>query len=480
MALPHAARYDCSDGYSFSSNPRTRSHIPARADWNPASALATPSQSQNVPQETFAFYNAILNTDASPGGGTNEPLRYDDSSTRNTDVIGAQEGEGQQCGVRAIPYHLDVRFANRSNGAPLSTIIEQGSYSTLNSGGSLLGASHLPSSSSAGMPSPGGAAYRDSRILDGSIVDRSPENTPQKYTMAHASGAYRILSDNDQHHRIIDTTTPITTAQELPQSPKMQISEPDTRYSDVRPRDVLRGLLQNVRAASRTQSRSSSLTHTPVVGKRDSRPETNDSSPLCQVPGDYHGPKQAACLTGGHTSNAMQSLFSTTPHAPILSSRPTNRKTSLTSHSVAAGEPTCQPSKQLSLPPFKHIHTPEPIPRTLVTPGVWPSRDRASSVRLVPPEPRDVACVTASVGASTFSERCNDINSTLDTFYGVSVLSESASSLHKHECAKQPSQNTSFCSTLSTSYSGTVLGVDLDLQFKTPGSVRHSSSPMPV
>jgi len=479
MALPHEAHYDCSDGYSFSSNPRTRSHILARADWSPAGASPTPLQSQNALQETFAYYNAILNADASPDGGANDLLRHNESSTRNTDVIGAQEGEGQQCRGRAIPYHLAVRFANRSNGAPLSTIIEQGSYSTLNSGGSLLSASHFPSSNSAGMPSPG-AVHRGSRSLDGSYVDRSPENTPQKHAMAHASDAYRTLSDDYQHHQIIDTTTPITTAQDLPQSPKTQISEPDPGYGEVRPRDVLRGLLRNVRAASRTQSRSSSSTQTPVVSKRDSRPETNDSSPLCQVPGDYHGPKQAACLAGDNTSNAVQSLFSITPHTPILSSRPTNRKTPLTSHSVAAGEPTCQPSKQPSLPQFKQVHTPEPIRRTLATPDAWPSRDRASSVRLVPPEPRDVACVTVTAGASTSSDRCNDSNSALDTFYGVSVPSNSASSLHKHDCSKQPSQNASFCSTLSTSYSGTVLGVDLDLQFKTPGSVRHSSSPMPV
>lgn len=480
MALPHEARYDCSDGYSFSSNPRTRSHIQVRADWSPAGAFATPSQSQNALQETFAYYNAILNTGVSPGGGTNELLRDDDSLTSNADIIGAQEGEDQQYRGRTIPYHLAVRFANRSNGPPLSTIIEQGSYSTLNSGGSLLGASHFPSSNSTGMPSPDGAAHRGSRSLDGSHVDRSRENTPQKHTMAHASGAYRMLSDDHQYHRIIDTTTPITSAQELLQHPTLQISESDPANSDVRPRDVLRGLLRNVRAASRTQSRSSSLTQTPVVNKRDSRPETNDSSPLCQVPGDCHGPKQATFLTGGDTSNAVQSLFSTTPHTPILSSRPTNRKTSLTSHSVAAVEPTCQPSKQPSLPLLKQFHTPEAIPRILATSGAWPSRDRASSVRLVPPEPRDVACVTVTAGASTSSGRCNDSHSALDTFYGVSVPSDSALSLHKHDYANQPSQNASFCSTLSTSYSGTVLGVDLDLQFKTPGPVRHSSSPMPV
>jgi hypothetical protein len=41
------------------------------------------------------------------------------------------------------------------------------------------------------------------------------------------------------------------------------------------------------------------------------------------------------------------------------------------------------------------------------------------------------------------------------------------------------SQNASFCSTLSTSYSGTVLGVDLDLQHDNSHSIRRSQSPPP-
>jgi hypothetical protein len=476
MALPHNARYsDCSSGHIFSSNPRTRSHRPGCADWSPVDALNVPSQSlQPALHDAFFYYKALLNTDILTDVGTNELLQHDDSHANSTDPIGAQEPERQQCRVRAIPSHLAVRFANRSNGGPLATIIEQGSHSTLNSCGSLLSAGRFTSMNSAETSSPDRVAHRVSQSLERVTVDHSQENTPQTHLKTLAMEASAILQDDGP---VVDGSTPMEAIiQQLPQSPRSQISDADPDRSDIRPRDFFRGVLRNVRAVSWTRSRSSSLTQTPVIKTRDGRPPTSGNSLLCQPHGEHHHLRQGTCLQNCEKPNMVHGSLAA-PSTPVLNPQTTNRKTLITNRPNLAPTSTCQPSHQSSVPLLERSSTSGPVAAMLAPSVAGPSREQPCSVRLVPPEPRDVADVAVTTGAS---KRCNDSKSAQHTFYGVSADSDRASSLHRHDCAKEPSHNASFCSTLSTSYSGTVLGVDLDLQFKTPDSVQHSSSPMPV
>jgi hypothetical protein len=91
-----------------------------------------------------------------------------------------------------------------------------------------------------------------------------------------------------------------------------------------------------------------------------------------------------------------------------------------------------------------------------------------------------VAQRDAITKASTLSNRHNDSTSVQLAFDGVSIPSHSVSTLSQNDRVMQTSLNASFCSTMSTSYSGTVLGVDLDLHYDTSKQARRSSSPMPV
>lgn len=482
MALTHSARCaDCGSGQSFSSNPRSECHRPGCARLNLADAFDLPSQAL-LPdlQDPFTYYNAFLNTATPSGCSKNEFPQRDDDYTRHTELVGAQGPEGQQSRVRAIPYHMAVRMANRSNGAPLATIVEQGSFSTLHSRGSLLSVGRFSSVHLSGTSSPARAASRFHQNLDENTLNQIQMNVMQGYPTAHASEAYTTLQDDGRTHPIVDTSRPMKMAiQELPQCPRSQISEVDYEQ-DNRQGGFFRGVLRNVRAASQTRSRSSSVTHTPVVEEREGRPEMSDNSPSCQTQGDDHHPRQGKCLGGPGATKSTPNLFSTAPSTPILASQATNRKTPLTNSRSSAPTSTCSPPGQSNLPPFESFTSTEPVSQNLAPSVAWSSREQPSSVRLVPPEPRDVAYLSVTTGASTLSKQCNDSTSAQHTFEGVNVTPDSTSLLHKHDCAQEVSRNVSFCSTMSTSYSGTVLGVDLDLQFSTPESVRDSSSPMPV
>jgi hypothetical protein len=480
MALTHNARCaDCKSGQSFSSNPRSKCYRPGCAGLNLVDAFNVPSQAlQPSPQDPLTYYAAFLNTGVPSEYSTNVFPQHDDDYTCHTEATGERPGS-QQINVRAIPSHMAVRMTNRSNGAPLATIVEQGSYSTLNSRGSLLSVGRFPSTHLAENASSARAAHRVSRNLDETILDRIQREAPPEYIKANASEACATLQVNARSHPIVDSSTPMKTIiQVLPQSPRSQISDTDDQSSNNG--GFFRGVLRNVRVASQTRSRSASVTHTPIVEEREGRPEMSASSPQCQTPGEHYIPRQGRGLRSGGASRSTHGVFSAAPSTPTLASQATNRKTSVTESRLSASTPTSTPIGHLALPPFESFTSIEALSQVLAPSVAGFSRELSSSVRLVPPEPRDVACLTVSTGASTLSKQCDDSTSAQNTFYGVPVTPDSTSSLHKHNCAKDVSRNASFCSTLSTSYSGTVLGVDLDLQSKTPESVRHSSSPMPV
>lgn len=116
-----------------------------------------------------------------------------------------------------------------------------------------------------------------------------------------------------------------------------------------------------------------------------------------------------------------------------------------------------------------------PLPPSIAT----RSCERSTSVLPVLPGPRDVARTDGVPGSSTLSlERRHDISAGT-TFDGVLVPCCDAPSLAGYDHARASSRNTSFCSAASTSYSGTVLGVDVDIDHKVSHLVQHSPSGTP-
>jgi hypothetical protein len=480
MSLPYSFRCSaCSNGQNSSSNTSTLSHQPDYAAWDLADAMDMPPQSvQPVLQDSFAYNKAFLTTDPPSSGFINGLAQDNDGYTCDTGTIGAQNlhgvGRQQQVRARAIPYHNAIGFTNRSNEAPLATIIEQGSYSTLNSRGSLLSVGRFHSLRMAEKSSPDRALNRISCSRDENTLQRIQEDAPQELDVPAVIETHARPQDCGRSQPIVDMLTPMKLFRtELPRSPKSQISDADHGVDNRRSKRSFRGVLHHVRAASRARSRSSSLTHTSFVEAREEPPETSDNSPL--------SPWQALSRLKRekHSGNYEAANFVQLPSSSVAST-PTpdyqarSRKMPLPDHQPSA------PLRKAPLPLFEQISTFGAVPQLLSSPTVMRSLEQSSSVRLVSPEPRDVAYAHVTTRSSMPLTQDSNNASAQNTFDGASVPKYSSSMLTGHDRMRDASLNTSFCSTMSTSYSGTVLGVDLDLQHETPQLVRQSSSPMSV
>ncbi|KAL5115868.1 hypothetical protein ACEQ8H_006270 [Pleosporales sp. CAS-2024a] len=289
--------------------------------------------------DALTDYSAYLNTDWPSEPSTNRAARHGP----------------------AAPRHLAVRVSDRSNGTPLATIVEQGSRSTLDSCGSLLGA-HLSSPTASGARSAVPRVTGPASQHRGAVLrDQCQENTPPSPLLPRALAT---LPHVGRFSAMVDESPPVT------DNPRLELG-----------------------AAPRSQ-----------IGDADPDAK-NGRAPSTQ-------------------------------------------------------ESTCQPtSRNLFL---TNQHTSAPV------------------VRLVRSEARHVACVTAASEATTSSNDCTNSHAARPTLGETSLTPGEVSSLHSLDSFNAFSRNASFSSTMSTSYSGTVLGVDSDLQHEMPESVRHWSSPMPV
>ncbi|KAH7093052.1 hypothetical protein FB567DRAFT_487154 [Paraphoma chrysanthemicola] len=428
-------------------------------------------------QDPFMYYKAFLDADTLPTSILKDVRQHDDSYTRHSEAMGAEANysrQQQQARARPITYHQAIRLANHSNGAPLATIVEQGSYSTLNSRASLLSMGRIPSLRVAENSSPMRATYRMSHSLNDYALQRIREDAHREHDATAATAGCAELHERGRLRPIFDPTMPITSkGLDLPRSPGRQLSDGDPTADSRRSKGFFRGVLQNVRAASRTRSRSSSVTHGPSVEAHEDQP---DACEYQQRNPDHILEERPPCL-----NNQVQRDISSVASTPVAESQARNRKVVLTNTPASASAVTYPPLLESSLPLFEPDLTSDSVPHLLRPSSTTHSRERVSSVRLVPQEPRDVAHSDgATTGAATFSNECHHSSSSpRHTFHGALVPRLSASSLSRHDRARETSRSVSFGSTMSTSYSGTVLGVDLDLQYEAPQQARHSSSPMP-
>jgi hypothetical protein len=479
MSLLHSPRCtDRNNGQSLPHNTRTSFHQAGCAEQSLADTMSIPSHTMPLAlEDSFAYYKALLHTDTFSGSSANEVQLDDDGYTCHIESSGAHNlisNSGQQARAHATPYHIAARVANRSNGAPLATIVEQGSYSTLNSHGSLLSASRFSCSRIAEDQSPNRASHHMVQSVDENPIRHIQRQVLQAQDATPATSAHPALQNWGRSHAVLQMSMPIKYSSDLPRFPKSQIGDADHNEDDSKPTGFFRGVLRNVRTASHTESRLMSLTHTSVLKARSNR---SDSSPPCQQQ-DYDDRGQESCPQNCKASNSMQSSSSVTPSVKCQAR---NRKISFTNLEPSALTSPYLPLHESSLPLLEHASSLETVSHLLAPSVAARSREQALSVRVVPPEPRDVTDVDDTTSASTFSNRHKHDTSAHYVRDGVSVPKLSASSLKKQEyVSNETSRNASFCSTMSTSYSGTVLGVDLDLQHGSLQSARRSSSPMPV
>ncbi|KAF2036620.1 hypothetical protein EK21DRAFT_83567 [Setomelanomma holmii] len=433
-------------------------------------------------QDLFAYYRAFLDTDTPFSDCVKQFPPLDDSYTSHSAAVGVEAGHSiqpqQQPRGRAIPYHLAGRLANRSNGAPLATIIEQGSYSTLNSRTSLLSMGRHPSFRVAENSSPSHAIHRVSRSLDGVALQRIQEDAHRERDPIVAVNGHGRLQDSGPSQPIFDAATPIrANSSELPRSAEWetQINDACQHAESRRSKGFFRGVLHSVRAAARARPRALSMTQAPPVEAHEDRPETSQGDPLNQLA--YHNLEKRQT----HLDTPVWYPSSSPASMPAVDSHARNRKMSSMNTPASVSASSFPSLSESSLPLFDQEPSPNSVSQSRSPSATTRPREHSSSVRLVLPKPRDVESIGGTNGASTLQNtHHNDYISAAPTFEGVSVPNSGASSFSKHDRVRETSRKASFCSTMSTSYSGTVLGVDLDLQYETPQGSRNSSSPMPA
>ncbi|KAF9741222.1 hypothetical protein PMIN06_011586 [Paraphaeosphaeria minitans] len=398
-------------------------------------------------QHPFACYKAFFDTDSSSTSTLNGADQHGGGGTWSQHVAHVQSAPGyaeqQQDRSRPVPPSVAVRLANRSNGVPLATIVEQVSVSTLNSPGSLLGVGRFPAICAVEEAPPGHASHRHTRSLD--------------------HGALNRVQEKDQDEQTVSRLVPLTVQESpIPQIPELNL--------DVKPKSLkgfFRGVLtkvrSNTRSRSRSRSRSSSGTDVPMPNQWfDVRPsaQTDEIAPMkpdSQAPFPF--------------TSAATTLLQPTPSSPHHVSGPQvvpkSKTKSLADGFTSQSHGSTSTIETQTAPVGLRLPLIPELSRLQFGDEVLPS---ACTV------PRDAALDHVRHAATTALSRSRDELATRYTPDGAFILSDDGGSLD--DFARYASRNASFCSTMSTSYSGTVLGIDLDVQPDISHPTRRSVTPV--
>ncbi|KAF9699960.1 hypothetical protein EKO04_001555 [Ascochyta lentis] len=425
--------------------------------------------------DPFTFYKTYIDTNI-PLLGDQESLASDDndypchSGAAGHDAS-VDDAQPQARGHTAA-YKLAVRLANRSNGAPLATIIEQGSYSTLNSHGSLLSVGRFPSFKAAENTSPNRGSRRRSRSLDENALHDIEEDLTREHDTFTVAVPH---ARRDEELRAADqasgTATPLTSYRfELQQSPSPQSDEDSSNYDNEGVRGFIRGVFQTVRGVSRTKSRSPSMAHVPIMKQRQSP----SSAGGCSIQFDQEGQDSESSF-----AQNKNCISTTASQAADVVSVSTDQTRNHAISNIGVG----QSARVYSFLPQSRSSSTESSTVVDFTP-VLPCRaatnahEQPFSTPVARPGTRDVARGDGTTLAVT-SHHDMFGTSAQHTVNGVPVCRKYSSSLKEVSSAREmfATQNASFCSTMSTSYSGTVLGVDLDLYHDFNSPARRSQSP---
>ncbi|KAH6633112.1 hypothetical protein C7974DRAFT_375244 [Boeremia exigua] len=452
-----------------------RPHGPALANSNTDNTVENHigGAPQAAPPNPSTFYKTYLDTNVQLLADRDYFEPNDDGYTCYSGAAAGHNTSLDDAPVEghAGAYRLAVRLANRSNGAPLATIIEQGSYSTLNSRGSLLSAGRFPSLRAPDNSSPN---RRRSRSLDEKALHDIQEDMARETdSSAVAVPQTRLNSEHDAVDPASGTATPLTSYRfEAQPSSSSHSDDEMCDHDDRGVRGFIRGVLQNVRGVSRTRSRSSSMTHALIMKHRGSPLSASESSPQF----NQHSHDTEAFRQSQHSRNTSTRSSEGATIPPALGDQTRNRATPVSGTERSA---RMYPSHAQSRSDATELST---VCGSMLP--VLPNRDatrsheRPFSTPVVHAGTRDVAQDESTAQASTYHHDMFDISARY-TFEGVPMFRGQLSSDKETGIARDvfSSQNASFCSTMSTSYSGTVLGVDVDLQHDFSHSIRRSQSP---
>lgn len=357
---------------------------------------------------------------------------------------------------RAVPHNISCRIANRSTGLPLETIIEQRSYSTLHSELSLGSTNHQHlvfrtadrTASTAHAPQPG-------RCMNKTALHNIQDHIDQqKYEEKEIDDPAGSVVDPALLCADLYSAAPIALRIEHGQpsgGPQHQNHCDDSEGKGLK--GLLRGVIQHVRGASgRSESQPSLLNWSSPVESQTERADTTREA--CPHIRDQEG--ESEFTEGGKraydVSARTDSISRFLTHTPDTCGK--NSKISSSDPETLARGPSTVwhiPSKSLSA----LVHLPElslPGPHL---PDLCDARFMCKASKM-----REAQDGYTSSGAHTLSRSMRDDNSTRHTFNGISIDHSDTPSLYDYD----QFQETSLCSTDSTDYSGTVLGIDLDLK----------------
>ncbi|ORY13054.1 hypothetical protein BCR34DRAFT_586775 [Clohesyomyces aquaticus] len=415
-------------------------------------------------------YQNIADTDGLLQGDHQDTLlQASESRADNSIVLGRPDyymGNQLQSTVRPVGYNLAIRYASRPNGTPLATIIEQGSYSTLASRASPLSVrSRLPSLDLTNCKSPEHHSRNIDQLALGDILEH-PIPKPDEEQILHSKEGLEAGREIS-HSPVPAATAPIETApREYDNSGPVTLPNVEYNVNSKGVRSMLRGLLQNVRDASR-HSRSSSTANRPNLTVRETAgtEESPNRSPQAKKivesandaflaaladrrkPNQTHHQPCSPLDSGSRTQNRDLFLLSDLRDSRL---RPAHRS-DRSSFNVPADE-----GDGLS-----HLRLPSP---RSTRPNEWPvfaSSEARENVQDYNPS-----------GTDCLSNRGRDARSARYTDDDVPIFRDDAPSLQESDQAL----DTSFNTDPSTDYSGTILGVDLDLYMQLP-PIRRSSTP---
>ncbi|KAI8935450.1 hypothetical protein NX059_008023 [Plenodomus lindquistii] len=378
-------------------------------------------------------------------------------------TVAQDSAECVATGSVGVPCQRNTRLANRSNGPPLATIIEQSSRSTLNSRVSLLSVIEPAS--------PCRVSQKRPRAPNDVELSRIPEQIPSGQdpsTPTEANKGRDVLLTGKNAFHIQARAVPPGNSSES------KIANAQHTTSGQRLSSFFRHVLHTVQ----TTSRPSPLSQKATVQVDDIRPGPTQGSPRShQRPAHATQPIRDTSSTPRQRNGSIASPTAT----PLEHSQTRCRKTSSSTGfemSARADPPllTALPHESESITVISSVcHL---LPPSVAT----RPHERSASVHSAQQKPREETHNSGPAGVSMLQDQRRSDTPVCYTFEGVSICPGNASSLVPCDRPIEPSRNASFCSTMSTSYSGTVLGVDLDLghdPFAVQGQ-HCSRSPTPV
>ncbi|EUC49119.1 hypothetical protein COCMIDRAFT_85450 [Bipolaris oryzae ATCC 44560] len=435
---------------------RYDSHAAAMDAWHGGNANPHAFSPHALRQESLTHQKALVDRGSSRLQASSQPGFAPDRNgctrhyTSGVDDVQDCSRQQQYARGRAVPINLASRLANRSNGVPLATIVEQGSCSTLNSKSSLLSVCPFASLRAVENTSPNYYALPqaplalDGRALQLNVENGQPELVLDPTTRESSKPSYKDIGSLSPQDK---TTTPsLQTILDRPRALQHQIGEIGYDGNSKNVKDLVDGVIHNVQAVSRARSRSSSA-HTPIADHHHSRQETSDDTPnshLCG-PDRFKSENKVLVAPAGVSS------------APLgMTQLPAHQHQSRDGWTLnTAFKPSARLyllSKEDMLSSHTQLGAAHPLSKPST--GKEGRHDNASKI----------------------SAQRRSFNLEGNAFYGISMSSNATHSWIEVDGAEDASQNASFCSTVSTSYSGSVVGVDVDLQHEFPQKICHSSS----